>query len=457
METRFNVFIVIGAVPLQLKLSGFFTAIKKLLINLGLLFMRFTTLVQWLNWQTSIHYSEIDLGLARVNAVAQRLNLLPLPFPVINVAGTNGKGSSVVLLDTILVAASYRVGRYTSPHLLRYNERICVNGIEATDSQLCQSFHQIEEARGDISLTFFEFGTLAALLVFQQSEIDLAILEVGLGGRLDAVNIVDPEIALITAIDVDHTDYLGHDRESIGFEKAGILRAQRPAVCSDPNPPQSLLKHAQQLSTSLSCLGRDFTYQKNHNRWNWQHFSLQYQNLPIPNLPGDFQLQNAAGVLMVLQLLKKFPVTKTAIQQGLTGINFPGRFQVLSGDVTTILDVTHNPLSAQTLAELLHQCPCQGETHALVGMLKDKDIGGVLSTMLSEIKHWHVASLNVPRGASAEYLADNLLTIGAKHIYTYSSIAKAYQYLLNHVHVNDRIIVFGSFYTVAEVLAMVTK
>jgi len=417
--------------------------------------MPFTTLDQWLDWQSSLHPREIELGLARVRTVAQRLNLLPLQFPIISVAGTNGKGSSVILLDTILSLAGYRVGRYTSPHLLRYNERICVGGIEASDTQLCQSFNLIEEVRDDISLTFFEFGTIAALLVFQHSNVDLAVLEVGLGGRLDAVNIVAPEIALVTTVDIDHVELLGHDRENIGFEKAGIFRAQCPAVCSDANPPQSLLEHARQLQVSLYRLGQDFTYTKNltSKTWTWQSLSLRQSDLPIPRLLGEFQFQNAAGVLMVLELLnKQFPVPETAIHQGLVNVIFPGRFQVLAGRVTRILDVAHNPLSARVLADLLRQHPCQRETHAVVGMFKDKDIVGVLQVMQNHVTHWHVATLNVSRGVTADCLVNHLMALGANRIHTYSSITNAYQYLLSHAADGDRIVVFGSFYTVAEVL-----
>jgi dihydrofolate synthase/folylpolyglutamate synthase len=439
--------------------------------------MQFNTLDEWLDWQTSLNPREIELGLSRISTVAQRLNLLSPSFPIISVAGTNGKGSSVILLDAILSAAGYRVGRYTSPHLLRYNERICIGGIEATEAQLCQAFDLIEEVRNEIALTFFEFNTLAALLVFQHNEIDLAVLEVGLGGRLDAVNIFDPEIALVTAIDIDHTDWLGHDRESIGFEKAGIFRAQRPAVCSDPNPPQRLIEHAAQLQTPLYCLGHDFTYKKNNEKtWNWQAIdkkrvfkefeefeefkkfkNAHSLNLPLPRLPGDFQLQNAAGVLMTLTLLNHgkghFFVSESAIHEGLINAKILGRFQILSGRVTRILDVAHNPASAKALADLLRQHPCQGKTHAVVGMLKDKDIAKVLAVMQENIDYWHIAPLKVPRAANPKCLFNHLETMGITHGIIFStSITKAYQYAIAHAQEEDRVIVFGSFYTVAEVL-----
>lgn len=431
--------------------------------------MHFTTLAQWLDWQTSLHPREIELGLNRCRTVAQRLNLLSPAFSIISVAGTNGKGSSVALLDAILSAAGYRIGHFTSPHLLRYNERICIAGQQVSDAQICHAFHLIEQVRGNISLTFFEFSTLAAMWVFQHSNIDLAVLEVGLGGRLDAVNIFDAEIALITAIDIDHVDWLGHDRESIGFEKAGIFRKQRPAVCSDPNPPLSLIKHAKQLQVPLYYQGHDFTYTKNpDNTWFWQcHIpqqlnskvgeleSVTYSHLPMPSLPGEFQLQNAAGVLMALQLLSKpFSVSESVIQQGLMNANILARFQILPGKVTRILDVAHNPLAAQVLNQSLHQHPCKGKTYAVVGMLKDKDIAGVFTVMQNSITHWHVAPLHVPRGADIQCLVDNLNTLGIKSIQTHPSISKAYTYLLSHAQDGDRIVVFGSFYTVAEILSL---
>jgi dihydrofolate synthase/folylpolyglutamate synthase len=434
--------------------------------------MHFSTLNQWLNWQVSLHFREIDLGLARVKMVAQRLNLLPPPFPIITVAGTNGKGSSVILLDAILSAANYRIGRYTSPHLLRYNERICIAGMEASDAQICHAFELIEQVRGDISLTFFEFGTLAAMLVFRHGEVDLAVLEVGLGGRLDAVNIFDPIIALVTAIDIDHVEWLGNDRESIGFEKAGIFRAQRPAVCSDTHPPQSLIQYAEQLQTRLYCLGRDFIYSKKSDQvWSLQMINSSsglkdFFHLPLPGLFGDFQLQNAAGALMVVELLRNessdsciskernFLISDSAIHQGLVSARLLGRFQVLPGRVTRILDVAHNPKGAQVLAELLRQTTGFGATHAVVGLLKDKDIAGVFNEIQGCITDWHVATLDVPRGASAECLMEHLMAIGVNKIDSYSSITEAYGYLLSHAKEGDRIVVFGSFYTVAEVLSV---
>ncbi len=403
-------------------------------------------LKQWLDWQISLHTSKIDLGLSRVRIIAERLNLLTPTFPIITVAGTNGKGSSVALLDAMLTANGMRVGRYTSPHLLRYNERICIAGVDASDEQICQAFTTIETVRGEVSLTFFEFATLAAMLLFKQHKVDIAVLEVGLGGRLDAVNIFAADIALVTAIDIDHSDWLGNDRETIGFEKAGIFRANKPAVCSDPNPPQSVLKHAEQLATELYCLQRDFTYNKTNEGWTWQTNSKTLANLPKLNLYGDFQLQNAAGVLMVLELLH-IPI----IPNGLTNTKIQGRFQILSGPVTHIFDVAHNPLGAKILTATLQQYT-KGKTHAILGMLDKKDIAGFVNIMQDSITDWHVAPLNTPNSATIQCLVASLTAVGIRNITSYPSITNAHDSLLANVKDGDRILVTGSFYTVAEVL-----
>ncbi len=409
-----------------------------------------TNLTQWLNWQSSLHHSKIELGLNRVRTVAERLNLLTPNFPIVIVAGTNGKGSSVTLLDAMLTANNMRVGRYTSPHLLHYNERICIAGTEASDTQICQAFTTIEAVRAEISLTFFEFATLAAMVLFQQNKVDIAILEVGLGGRLDAVNIFDADVALITTIDIDHSDWLGDNREAIGFEKAGILRAKKPAVCSDPNPPQSIIQHAKQLATELYCIQSDFTYQKTKDGWTWQTDNNSIIDLPKPNLRGDFQLQNAAGVLMVLKLLQ-LPI----IPNGLTNAYIPGRFQILSGAVTHILDVAHNPIGAKVLSTTLQQYPSKGKTYIILGMLEKKDIASFINIMQDSSTDWHIAPLNTPNTATTQRLTDNLLITDNNNIITYSSITKAYNNVLSIAKDGDRILITGSFYTVAEVLSAI--
>ncbi|EIJ41536.1 folylpolyglutamate synthase/dihydrofolate synthase [Beggiatoa alba B18LD] len=419
--------------------------------------MRFKTLDEWLDWQTALHPRQIELGLHRCKMVAERLKVLTPNFTVITVGGTNGKGSSVMMLDAFLQAGGYRTGRYMSPHLLRYNERICINGLEVSDTVLCDAFNAIEDVRKDISLTFFEFSTLAALYVFQQAGLDVVILEVGLGGRLDAVNIIDSDVALVTAIDIDHVDWLGSDRESIGFEKAGIFRANRPAVCSDPNPPQRLIDYAQQLQTPLYRLNHDYHYQKTTEQtWYWQYKAINYP-LPMPALKGDFQLQNAAGVLMVLTLLQaRHPLGLAQYQQGLATVRNAGRFQVIhtQGECTRILDVAHNLQAAQVLKQLLQHYPAQGKRYAVVSILKDKDIEGIMRCMLSEVDEWHIAPLHAPRATPIEELQAHLQAIGATHIHCYQTISDAYQTTLQQASALDRVIVFGSFYTVAEALTI---
>jgi dihydrofolate synthase/folylpolyglutamate synthase len=414
--------------------------------------MRFSTLAQWLAWQETLHPSEIELGLERVAAVLQRLQLTDPTFTVITVAGTNGKGSSAAMLESILRAAGYRVGSYTSPHLLRYNERIHIDGAEVSDAALCESFQRIDQARGrgsqEISLTYFEFGTLAAIDILQASGVEIAVLEVGLGGRLDAVNVLDADVALITAIDVDHADWLGADRETIAREKAGILRAGRPAVCSDPRPPAALLDYARQLGVPLQ-LSQQRIGACGDNEWQWLQADGQALNLPRPALPGDFQLHNAAGVLTVLECLKdKHPLTASAMADGLRQVALAGRFQVLAGAPQRILDVAHNPQSAQVLADNLQSRPCAGQTRLVFAMLADKDIRAVVECLRPQVDHWYLAPLTVPRAASLSQLQ---ATVGEGR--GFDSVAAAYAAALADSAPQDRIVVAGSFYTVAAALA----
>lgn len=414
------------------------------------------TLSDWLAWQETLHPSTIALGLDRVAVVKDRLALTQPAPVVITVGGTNGKGSCVAMLEAIYRAAGYRTGAYTSPHLLRYNERIRVNGVDVDDDELCASFARIDDARGDISLTYFEFGTLAALEIFARTDLDVAILEVGLGGRLDAVNIVDADVALITTIGIDHTEYLGPDRESIGFEKAGILRADRPAVCGDPDPPQSLRNYAQQLNATLYCYQRDFRVQVQAEGWTWSGLGQSRPGMPQPRMRGEYQLQNAASVLAVVQLLQeKLPAAQSHIREGLSSALVPGRFQYLPTKVPTILDVAHNPHAAEALAQTLRAQTIQGRTLAVFGMLKDKDIAGVVRALAPCVAEWHCISLPGPRGAQAWELA-TMLQAGSVSglVILHSDIEDAYAAATAAACAQDRIVVFGSFYTVAGLLAM---
>ncbi|MCG3200312.1 MAG: Dihydrofolate synthase/folylpolyglutamate synthase [Gammaproteobacteria bacterium] len=415
---------------------------------------RFTTLREWLSWQESLHAKEIELGLDRCRAVAERMQVLQPRYATVSVAGTNGKGSSVAMLDSILGAAGYRVGRYTSPHLIRYNERIRVAGEIVDDATICAAFDRIDRARGEISLTYFEFGTLAALDIFMRAGIDVAILEVGMGGRLDAVNLVDADVALIAAIDIDHVDFLGSDRESIGREKAGIMRARRPAVCSDPSPPNSLIEHARGLGAVLHVLGEEYGYEVGEKSWSWRGTGRVMKDLPPPHLHGAFQFQNAAGVLRVIEALApRCPVSRHAIDTGLRNVQLAGRYQVYPGEVSWILDVAHNPQSARMLAESLrNEHRCNGRTHFLVGMLKDKDIGGVFSVLHDLADEWHLVTLAARRGATAAALSEQLPThSGRVPMHLHDSIPEAYEAISAAVSPGDRVLVFGSFLTVAGV------
>lgn len=423
-----------------------------------------STLDEWLDWQMTLHPKEIELGLSRCRAVAERLDLLNPTFPMVSIAGTNGKGSSATMLNTILTAAGYSVGCYTSPHLFKYNERVVINAQPVSDELLCQAFEKIEEARKEISLTYFEFGTLATMWLFQQAQIDLAILEVGLGGRLDAVNIFSANIALITTIDIDHTDWLGSDRESIGFEKAGIFRSQRPVVCSDPQPPLSMITHAQKLGAPFFCLGQAFSYQREESCWQWhcdpeiakKLNSSVHKTLVFPNLVGEHQLQNAAGVMMVLALLSsQFFIDDQAIERGLTGLQLPGRFQKIVGKTTQLFDVAHNPSAAAILKQQLRSLPCAGRTLAVVSILKDKDILSMLNILKGEFDAWYVAKLNTPRSVEVDTLVSYLKQLDIEEIYAYDSIAIAHQQALADAQEEDRVVIFGSFYTVSELLTKV--
>ena len=415
---------------------------------------RFKELSAWLAWQETLHVKEIELGLERCRTVAGRMGLQQPLYTVVTVGGTNGKGSSVAMLDSILRAAGYRVAMYTSPHLARYNERLRINGMPVSDEPLCEAFQHVDDARGETSLTYFEFGTLAALDILKRAEIDLAILEVGLGGRLDAVNIIDPDVALLTAIGIDHVEWLGHDRAAIAREKAGILRAGRPAVCSDPNPPWTVTEQAERIGSALYLLGRDYAFEVSGERWSWHCGSTSFTQLPRPGLRGDHQFQNAAGVLMVLSLLAaRFPVPEGAIRQGLAEVKLEGRFQVFPGPVEYILDVAHNPQAAGVLGQALRQRQVSGRTHILIGMLKDKDARGIFQELGGLADHWHIVGLQSSRGASSERLANELGSAGmAAPVMTYHDVAEALTAIRSQARAGDRVVITGSFLTIAQAM-----
>ena len=415
-------------------------------------------LSSWLERIERLHARPIDLGLDRVRRVAERLGLR-LDVPTIIVAGTNGKGSTCAMLDSMLRAAGYRVGLYTSPHLLRFNERARINGIDAGDDALIAQFEAVEHARADTTLTYFEYTTLAILLLFSQSKLDAIVLEVGLGGRLDAVNIVDADVSIVTSIAIDHADYLGATRELIGSEKAHVYRAGRPAICSDPEPPQSLLDHAHAIGADLWRFGRDFNYQGDRQQWAYAGRHLRRASLPYPALRGANQLLNASGALAALEALEsRLPVSQQAVRQGLLTVQLPARFQVIPGRPAIVLDVAHNPHAAAVLAQNLDMMGFYPRTHAVFGMLHDKDIGAVSARVGDRVDHWYVGPTMGARGASAASIAQQIKAVmPAASTTQHASIAEALASAREHANADDRILAFGSFVSVAEVLRTLTE
>jgi dihydrofolate synthase/folylpolyglutamate synthase len=412
-----------------------------------------SSLQAWIDWLVSLHAEEIDLGIERVKSVAEIMGLLPMAPTVISVAGTNGKGSSVAMLNAIYQAAGFRTGVFTSPHLLRFNERILLAGHEATDQQIVDAFCAIEAARGQVKLTYFEFSTLAALWLFAQDSLDVVILEVGLGGRLDAVNLVDADASLITAIDVDHQDWLGSDRSQIAVEKAGIMRSGRPSVCSDADAPTTLLDYAEQHQVPLQLLGRDFGYVENDQAWSFGSEGSVRDGLPMPALKGRFQLQNAAGVLALIeQLQARLPVSDAAMHMGLETVTHAGRLQSIErGAQHWLVDVAHNPQAAMELARFLDTQPIMDV--AIFSVLADKDALPMVQAVAPYVKKWAIADLAVPRAMSLENLKALLLRAGvsANNIVEYSDISEAVA--AHHDEPWERMLVWGSFFTVSQALA----
>jgi len=416
-------------------------------------------LTDWFAWQAKQHHCEIDLGLQRCQQVAQRLQLLKPDYCVILVGGTNGKGSSVNLLSHIYQQAGYRVAQYTSPHLFDYCERFQIQGQYLSEQSLCVAFEKISHAADDISLTRFEYDTLAALVCFAELDLDVVIFEVGLGGRLDSVNMLSADAMLITNVSLDHCDYLGDTREKIGFEKAGILRPQRPAVFADYQaPPDSLVNHAHALNAPLYCLGQDFDLQAqtgtdDSRRYHWSGNGQSFDNLSFAQGYSDYQRRNAAGVLAMVSLLQNLcPVQIGHIQLALQHTTLlPGRLQYLSRHPDCICDVGHNPAAAQALADHLQQQPCQGKTHALCAMLADKDMIGSCRVLQAQVDYWHIAPLNVPRAARIEQMQAALhrLGVGDTRVQIHDDVGKAYQQIKASLAIEDRLLVWGSFHTVA--------
>ncbi len=415
------------------------------------------TLPEWLAWIERLHPKTIELGLDRLREVARRM-ALHLDAVVITVAGTNGKGSTCAMLEAILLQAGYRVALYTSPHLLDFNERARLDGQPAGDAELLPHFEAVERARGDTGLTYFEFTTLAILSLFAERKPDVAILEVGLGGRLDAVNLVDADCAIVTSIDVDHADLLGDTREAIGWEKAHVYRAGCPAICSDPIPPASLVAYAQEIGADLWLFGRDFNYAGDRQQWSYGGREQRRNSLAYPALRGANQLLNASGVLAVLEALRqRLPVSQQAVRQGFATVELPGRFQVLPGRPTVILDVAHNPHAAAHLASNLAGMGAHRQTWGIFGAMADKDVEGIARHLKGMVDHWLLVDLPGARASSAQALAQRLAACGIlpseeHRVETYASPSEALASARERAAGDDRILVFGSFLTVADVL-----
>ena len=449
--------------------------------------MRFNKLNDWLHWQESLNPKEIDLGLDRVDRVLARLgHASTFDCPLVTVAGTNGKGSVVATLEALASAASLRVCSYSSPHIFHYNERIKIDGQPVVDAVLCETFERIDQARGELPLTYFEFGTLAAIDLSFKTKPDLVILEVGLGGRLDAVNIMDADVCVLTSVGIDHIDWLGDNREAIGFEKAGVFRENKPVVCGELDPPQSVIAEAEKKHCDFLLAGRDYHVEQNAAAENWTLKSRQGDmvDLPAPNLIGDFQKFNAASAIVALQMLQaegrlgaQLDLAQAA-STALTQINLAGRFQQINTQPPVFVDVAHNPQAAQALSSQLKLTASdKGKTWAIVAMLADKDVAGVLEKLSADVDGWCFAGLaNIPRGLPVQALYEalpedffvpaqpgiseqnrrelalNQCTMLSETVLLAEAVAQACEQVLSKIQPHDRIIIFGSFYTVAEAM-----
>jgi len=421
--------------------------------------VHFDTLKGWLGWQEQSHPLTIDLGLERVAKVYRAINSNGVKPLTVTVAGTNGKGSCVAYLEAIYRAQGYRVGAYTSPHILKYNERIKVDGIPIHDDLICEAFERIERARKNTSLSYFEFGTLAALDIFSRADLDIQLLEVGLGGRLDAVNIVDPNVAIISSIGIDHVAWLGETRETIGFEKAGIFRSGIPAIVGDPLPTDSLKQVARDKKALYYSIGEDFGYSKQADGWAWFAGERTINHLPEPALKGEHQYRNASAVIMAIdQLDHRLPVSEKSIRFGLSNVKLLGRFQLLDGDIPVLVDVGHNPEAVQTLVEYLKQNFPDRRIHAIFSMMKDKDIAEVLRLMKPVVFDWFFAPLTNIRAATEDLMREIFSQQTISNVsFGYTGFLDAFTAAKNQANKNDLLLVFGSFFLVSDCLAEFEK
>ncbi len=422
------------------------------------------TLAQWLEYCQQLHPQGIKLGLDTLKIVAKRIHSgqgLNFTCPVFTVAGTNGKGSTCAMLESILRHAGYRTGLFTSPHFIQFNERCKINGQTITDEVLAKHFAAVEQARENIQLTYFEFTTLAILDCLSKSKLDAVILEVGLGGRLDAVNLIDTDCAIITSIDIDHTKHLGNSKEKIAYEKAGIMRANKPAIIADKKAPKTLVEYAQFVGADAWLAGRDFNTHNDRQQWAWNGRTRRYSGLAWPALRGKHQIENAAGVIAAIAAMHPvLPVPAQAIRNGLAMVSITGRFQVIPGQPVIVLDVAHNPHAAQILAHSLDDMGFYPVTHAVFGVMEDKDVAGILKNVNELVDHWYFTNLPTPRAASADKLRAQLEQINANNVHkstcqTFTTPQQAMQAAVNSANTADRIIVFGSFHTVGSILSTV--
>ena len=416
--------------------------------------MPFDSLPAWLAWQESLHPQVINLGLERAAQVFKDLNPNKIKPLTIIVAGTNGKGSSIAFLESIYQAQGYRVGAYTSPHILEYNERIRINGQSVDDSTICQAFERIEAVRNNTSLSYFEFGTLAALDIFWRADLEIQLLEVGLGGRLDAVNIIDADAVLVSSIDLDHCDWLGHTREAIGYEKAGVFRADIPVIVAEYNPPQSLIDSARQQQAKLFLIGQDFDFQRDGAIWHWYLKTKKIVDLPLPALQGEQQFYNATAVLaMIDKLAEKLPVSKQSICEGLKNVQLKGRFQFIDDEVPILLDVGHNPQAVKALVNYLTQRFSGKRIHAVFSMMKDKDIAGVIELMKPLVFTWYVSPLKNSRTATRVTMKQVFQQCNMDNVFLeFDDFKTTFSFVKSQVSQDDIIVIFGSFFLVSEFL-----
>lgn len=415
--------------------------------------MRFRGLAEWLAWQQAAHPVEVDPGLERAGEVWRRLGLTPAAT-ILTVGGTNGKGSTCAYLDAILRASGYETGLFTSPHLLRYNERIRIGGREIADQALLEAFAEIDAARDDVSLTFFEWNALAAFVAFARARVDVAVLEVGMGGRLDAVNLLDADAAAVVSVGLDHREWLGPTVEAIGFEKAGIFRAGRPAIVGGRQVPRSVVGHAAKIGARLRRMGTDFDYVERSDGWDYVGFGSRRRELPLPALAGASQLGNAAVALAVLESVEPaLLVPDEAVRSGLASVQLPGRFQVIPGRPEWILDVAHNPDAAASLAASLAARPSPGQTLAVCGILGDKDVEGIVAALATRIRRWIAVGLPGPRALEPAELARRIREAGAHSVIAVADVAAGLAQARVDSAPGDRVVVFGSFLTVGPALA----